>query len=165
MLGTIDREAERLKDENRYLQNKVDEYREQEDRRQHDWSKQRQRALAQQREQMRQAQCEAESWPEAFSKNIARCKSELASDEALAASDPEYGTDGVEFWKTQIEATKRARVLYEELDAVLEAKRRELAEIERTGLAQIAYRLDVEIPKNHIADALRLGEPSELVNW
>jgi hypothetical protein len=161
MLGTIDHEAERLKDENRYLQNKVDEYREQEERRQRDWSEQRQRALAEQRERMRQAQCEAESWDEAFNKNIARCNAEynLETD-----ADDEDGVSR-EFWKTQIAATKRARELYQELETVLEAKRRELAEIERTGLAQIAYRLDAEIPKNHIADALRSGEPSELVNW
>lgn len=111
---------------------------------------------------------EAESWPEAFAKNIRRMTHELRLCERDAAAPDLESQDREALeriaadWRRDIETNRTAAaILAARMRVVDEAYQRAC----REALEATAAELDARLPGSAVSEALREGDPQSLLNW
>lgn len=160
-----------MKEDNRYLQDELDERRRAEDER---YARERQERDARREERKQEYQeslSYAEDWQDAFSKGKIRFGYEAnmeASDFATYGQEPNQPPFDF-YFTNELKAIERAEILYAEETVTaqpeIEKLEAQIEEIRQTARNKVAERLESEFPKCTAKEALRENRPDYLVAW
>ena len=152
--------CEQLKQDNRYLQDQLDEERRRREDQLDCEEHERKVRMQARREEWAHSQCEAEDWPEAFSKAIPRIRREVREEEdARAKWDDWAPNDLFHDWEREVVT---AQSIYGEVIAETE---KQIEALRLAALEQVADRLQAVVGETATVQALRENDPSYLVNW
>ena len=162
MFGGLSYKRDERTEQERYLQDEVDSYREREERQRRERDEERESRRREFRGRMQMAERTADNWPDALQKQIGLCRREITG---LAGE-----SDFDEFFENEAEACERALIIWRDVESVkaLEADdlRARLLEIDSEIESEVAKRLEAENPKyKNVAQQIQDGSPSEFLNW
>lgn len=147
----------------RYLEEQVEDYRQQLQRQQDEATKERDNRRREWQEQMRSIGRQADNWYEALSKQ-----------EGLMGAEAVYGGETDQFFDDGSKACKRALEIWKEVDKTKASERQRLQalldQIDMEIRTEVADKLDAECQSTgwkQVANALRDEDmsPSEWLNW
>jgi hypothetical protein len=155
--------CEQVKRERDTLRYEVEDYRERYERKIEEEQEAKEEHRRQFKRQAQERLAEVDNWPEAFRLGIPLIVKEAQSEEfdnRKYGDDPEWKQ--TRFFKEWLAQVHRARDIYNEIMVDIE---RQIAELRKKGLADVAERLDAEYGETETAQAFRDNRPDFLTYW